>query len=365
MQDKEQVFLLLADGSCFAGHPAGAPARDEFAELVFTTAMSGYTETLTDPGFSGQIILQTFPLIGNYGYSEEDMESRNVSCLGYVTRHLSPTPSNFRSQGTLDSFLKKHHVVGITGVDTRMITRKIREEGVMNAVITADPSKIDLSALKNFKPEPQLPKVSVTEVFSYPAEAAARHRVVIPDTGVKNSIIRCLQKRGCEVKLFPYDTPAERLLAEKPDGIVLAGGPGEPSAYPELCANAKKLAESNLPIMGISFGHHLLALAHGLKNEKMKYGHRGENQAVQDTESKRIYITQQNHGYVISESSLDPAAARVRFRNAQDHSIEGLEYIGKPQFSVEFQPKGAGGPHDTMFLFDRFIEAMEANHAAR
>lgn len=365
MQDKEKVYLLLADGSCFPGYSAGARPRDEFAELVFTTGMSGYTETLTDPSFSGQIILQTFPLIGNYGYCEEDMESSSVACLGYVAKHISRSPSNFRSQGPLQDFLEKHNVVGIEGIDTRMITGKIREEGVMNAVITDDPSKIDLSALQAFKMKPQVPKVSVTEVFTYPAQTQRKYRVVLPDTGVKQSIIQQLQKRGCEVMLFPYSAEPAELLAAEPDGIMLGNGPGDPRDYKDLIEKTKVLADSRLPLMAICLGHQLLALAHGFRSEKMKYGHRGENQGVQDLSGRRIYMSAQNHGYVITEDSIDPRTARVSWRNVQDGSVEGIEYLDKPQFSLQFHPEASGGPQDTMFLFDRFTEAMEAHHATR
>lgn len=365
MHDSKQIYLLLADGSCYPGRSAGVLPRNEFAELCFTTGMSGYVETLTDPGFSGQIILQTFPLIGCSGYNAEDMESKGVYCKGYCAKHISDHPSNFRSQGSLDEFLKKHDIVGITGIDTRALTRKLREEGVMNAVITDDPSKIDLEALQAHKPEPQVPNVSVREVLVYPAELGTRCRVALLDTGVKQSVITKLQKLGCEVTVYPYDTKAEKILESKPDGIVLGGGPGEPEHYPEIVAEVKKLSDSALPLMGISLGHHLLAAAHGFKSEKMKYGHRGENHCVQDVKTKKIYVTAQNHGHEVREDSIDPELAEVIYRHVQDHSVEGLSYKNKAQFSVEFSPEACGGPLDTEFLFERFTDSMEASHATR
>ncbi len=364
MQNNQQVYLVLADGSVYQGQGFGASPKNEFAELVFTTGMSGYLETLTDPSFSAQIIMQTFPLIGNYGFIPQDLESAKVSCKGYVVRNLSRTASNFRAEGTLQAYLAKQGVVGIEGIDTRMLTRKIREEGVMNAVITSDPTTVDLEALQNFHPASQVPEVSVKETRTWLPVGQTRFRVAIPDTGVKKSIITNLVERGCEVTLFPYNTDPKAILAGSPDGILLGNGPGDPRQYHELIENTKILASSGLPLMGICLGHQLLALAHGFTIQKMKYGHRGENQGVQDLQSGRIYMTAQNHGYLVDTSSM-AKGAKVRFRNVNDGSCEGLDYEGKPQFSVQFHPEASGGPEETRFLFERFISLMEAKDAAR
>ena len=364
MQNTQQVYLVLADGSVYPGQGFGASPRDESAELVFTTGMSGYLETLTDPSFSAQIIIQTFPLIGNYGFIPEDLESSHVSCKGYVVRHLSKHASNFRAQATLDQYLKQEGVVGIQGIDTRMLTRRIREEGVMNAVITEDPSTIDLEALRNFHPAPQVPEVSVKETRTWLPAGTAKYRVAIPDTGVKKSIIACLQNLGCEVTLFPYDTDPRAILAGSPDGILLGNGPGDPREYRELIENTGILADSGVPLMGICLGHQLLALANGFSIRKMKYGHRGENQGVQDLVTGRIYMTSQNHGFLVDTTHLAKGAS-IRFRNVNDGSCEGLDYTGKPQFSVQFHPEACGGPEETRYLFERFTALMEANHATR
>lgn len=365
MQDAMQIYLLLADGSCYPGLSFGHPPKDEFAEIVFTTGMGGYLETISDPSFSSQIILQTFPLQGNYGYIPEDLESSQAYCAGYCARHISKHPSNFRSQGTLDTYLREQGVVGIEGIDTRTLTRKIREQGVMNAVITADPVAIDVDAFKAFKPALQVPKVSVRETRTYPAKDNRLYRVSIPDTGVKQSIIESLQERGCEVTLFPHDTDPEAILAGQPDGILLGNGPGDPRDYADLVAKTRVLSDSALPLMAICLGHQLLALAHNAGIKKMKYGHRGENQGVVDLADGRIYMTSQNHGYLLTDIGVDSEQMKVSFRNVNDGSCEGVDYLQKPQFSVQFHPEAAPGPCETLFLFDRFISLMEAANATR
>ncbi len=368
MQEAEQVYLLLADGSCFPGRRAGAKAKDEFAELVFTTAAGSDTEILTDPAFSGKIILRTFPISGAAGYCREDMQRDFISCLGYCVKQISDFPSNFRADGSLDRLLKEEDIPAVTGIDTRMICGILREKGSMNAVITSDPESIDLNALKEFTAEPQLPKVSTSEVSFYPAIKQKKHQpapeAALIDLGAKRSTLRFLRENGCGVKVFPYTASAEEILAAKPDGILFCGGPGDPRDYPELIESCRTLMQSPLPVLGIGFGHLLMAASSGLKLEKMKQGHRGNNQAVKSSRDGKIYMSAQNHAYVVRDEGLYKKGAEVSFRNVHDKSIEGLDYVNSRNFSWQFYPEGAAGPEDTKFLYKRFINALEAQDAA-
>ncbi len=345
----------------FTGHPIGAweDSGEETAalgELVFTTGMTGYLETLTDPSYAGQIILQTFPMIGNYGLIPQDFEGECFAG-GYVVRELCDAPSNFRSEGKLDSFLKARGIPGICGVDTRAVTRIIREEGVMNACLCrAIPT--DLSPLVDYRVEKVVPLVSTREKQVFAADGAfpeaAQHRVVLIDYGAKRNIIRSLTARGCSVTLVPHDTPAEEILAMKPDGVMLSNGPGDPAENVYEVEQIRRLV-GRLPLFGICLGHQLCALAMGGSTYKLKYGHRGANQPV--TDGTRTWITTQNHGYAVQSESMQ-GIARLSFRNANDQSCEGLDYPGKQCFTVQFHPEACAGPRDTGFLFDRFLAMM-------
>lgn len=349
----KKAYLVLADGRAFEGVRIGAEGTG-LGELVFTTGMTGYLETLTDPSYAGQIILHTFPLIGNYGVIPEDFEG---ACLarGYVVRELCRTPSNFRSEYALDRFLKERGVPGICGVDTRALTRIIREEGVMNAVI-CDEIPADLTAVQSYRVQGVVAQASSHESLSFPAGGEERFHVALLDYGAKHHIVENLQQRGCRVTVLPHDTPAETVLALKPDGLMLSNGPGDPKENAFEIAQLKKLM-GTLPVFGICLGHQLAALALGGETVKLKYGHRGANQPVKDLETGRCFITSQNHGYAVVAESV-AGIAKLRYVNANDGSCEGLDYPGHRCFTVQFHPEASAGPHDTGFLFDRFVSMM-------
>lgn len=355
----EKAYLVLSNGMVFQGQRIGA-ALESTGELVFTTGMVGYLETLTDPSYAGQIILQTFPLIGNYGVIEQDFEG-NCFAKGYVIRELCHEPSNFRSQYELDRFLKEQGVCGICGVDTRSITRIIREQGVMNARICSCIPE-DLSEIKNYSVMDAVRQVSCREKLVYPAVGKERFSVVLIDYGAKRNIVRSLCARGCRVTVVPYSTAAEEVLAMAPDGLMLSNGPGDPEDNNDCIEQIKKLV-GKLPIFGICLGHQLTALAMGGKTTKLKYGHRGSNQPVKAVDGSRTYISSQNHGYAVVSESME-GIAQLSYVNANDGSCEGLDYPGKRCFTVQFHPEASSGPHDTEFLFDRFLMLMEGESDA-
>ena len=350
---KTRAYLVLSDGSVFPGWSFGASSA-QIGELVFTTNMCGYIETLTDPSYAGQIVLQTFPLIGNYGIIPEDYEGEPF-LHGYVVREYCSTPSNFRCGMTLDAFLKEKGIPGIYGVDTRALTEKIRESGVMNAMIT-DTIPQDCSALKSYQVTGAVARASDPEIRTYPA-ASAKHHVVLLDFGAKRNIIRELNQAGCTVTSVPYNTSAETILSYHPDGVMLSNGPGDPAENTAVIEEIRKLM-GTVPMFGICLGHQLMALAAGGTTFKMKYGHRGANQPVTDQVSKKTYITTQNHGYAVDLASLEGKAV-VRFVNANDGTCEGLDYPDLHCFTVQFHPEACAGPKDTGFLFERFVRQME------
>lgn len=349
-------YLVLQDGQVFEGIRFGG-GGDTVGELVFTTGMCGYIETLTDPSYAGQIVLQTYPLIGNYGIIREDFEG--ACCVrGYVVREYCDAPSNFRTDCDLDAFLRERDVPGLYGVDTRQLTRVIREHGVMNAVI-CDRVPADLDVVKTYAVTGVVEAVTCQEPSVHPAEGEEKFRVSLLDYGAKRNIVRELQKRGCTVAVLPATTTAEDILAANPDGVMLSNGPGDPAENVEIVANLKELLKSDMPIFGICLGHQLLALAIDAKTTKLKYGHRGVNHPVKDIDADRTYITSQNHGYAVVGESVDPQIARVRYVNLNDGTVEGLEHIGRPVFTVQYHPEVCPGPMDTSYLFDKFIENIE------
>ena len=354
-----KAYLVLADGSVYEGVGIGAEASG-LGELVFTTGMVGYLETLTDPSYAGQIVMQTFPLIGNYGVIEDDFEG-NCHVRGYVVRELCDTPSNFRSQYELDRFLKEHNVPGICGVDTRAITRKIRESGVMNAMICSE-IPADLTPIHAYSVVGVVDEVTCSAPSTHPALGEEKYRVALMDYGAKRNIVRELQKRGCTVTVWPARTPAREILSGGFDGVMLSNGPGDPSENSYCIAQIAKLL-GKLPVFGICLGHQLTALAAGGRTEKMKFGHRGANQPVKEVGGTRTYITSQNHGYaVVSESVRE---GQIRFVNANDNTCEGIDYPEWNAFTVQFHPEACSGPRDTAFLFDRFISMMGGADACR
>ena len=345
-------YLILSDGTVYEGEAFGAEATS-IGELVFTTGVVGYIETLTDPSYYGQIVMQTFPLIGNYGIIEEDFEGE-CRVRGYVVRQWCDAPSNFRSQYDLDAFLKAKGVPGICGVDTRAITQHIREKGVMNAILCdAPPETLDAVRAYAITDAVQAVSTGVTEFFPHQGEKT--RSVTLIDYGVKANIERELQRRGCDVTVVPFDTPAAQILAARPDGVMLSNGPGDPAENVECIAEIRKLL-GRVPLFGICLGHQLMALAAGGRTEKLKYGHRGANQPCKDLATGHTYITSQNHGYAVVSDSLP--TGRVRFVNANDGTCEGVDYPDHRAFSVQFHPEACAGPMDTSFLFDKFMDLM-------
>ena len=373
-----KAFLILADGTVFEGVSIGKKGTT-IGETVFTTGMTGYLETLTDPSYFGQIVTQTFPLIGNYGVIPSDFESCHSYVRGYIVRELCEQPSNFRNEGTLGLFLKAQNIVGIAGIDTRALTKKLRESGVMNGmIISAEkcPAITNelLSIIRNFRIEKAVESVSCQKMNNkklkvYSDWPETNHNIfhtdkkitiVLWDFGAKYNIQRELEKRGAEVVVVPYSYTAKQILALKPDGLMLSNGPGDPADNIGVIAEIKKMCESGVPIFGICLGHQMLALARGAKTSKLKYGHRGGNHPVKDMETGRVYISSQNHGYAVENETL-PSYAKLAFINSNDGTCEGVTYTDIPAFSVQFHPEACGGPHDTNYLFDKFIKMINCN----
>lgn len=346
-------YLVLADGSVFEGKSFGADA-DVVGELVFTTSVVGYPECLTDPSYAGQIVLQTFPMIGNYGVCEEDFEGV-CAVKGVVVREFCETPSNFRSQGTIDAFMKKHGIPGICGVDTRQLTRILRDKGVMNAMICKTlPEAMD--AVRNYSIKDTVQTVSCKAPYVIPAEGETVYRMTVLDCGVKKSTVLPFAARGCEITVVPCDTDAETILAGAPDGVMLSDGPGDPAEFAAGIGCAKALL-GKVPMLGVGLGHQLIALASGAKTVKMPFGHRGSNQPVRDLITGRTYITTQNHGYAVLPDGMGNGA-RVRYCNANDNTCEGIDYPGHACFTVQFHPALGTGTAEAGSLFERFISMM-------
>ena len=348
----KKVYLTLENGKVFEGYSFGAD-REVIGELVFTTGMTGYIETLTDPSYYGQIVTQTFPLIGNYGVILSDRESKKCWLTAYVVREKCDAPSNFRCEMTLEAFLKEQGIPAVFGVDTRELTRIVREAGVMNAAITYRPLD-DLSALKAYRVRDAVRSVTSGGVRESGEEGGPR--VVLYDFGAKQNIVRELVRRGCRVIEVAADYTAEQSLALEPDGIMLTNGPGDPAENVEVVKNIRALIGKK-PIFGICLGHQLFALAMGGQTRKMKYGHRGANQPVKELATGRVFISSQNHGYEVVSDSVK-GMGNLTFINANDGTCEGVDYPDVNAFTVQFHPEACGGPHDANFLFDRFIANM-------
>jgi carbamoyl-phosphate synthase small subunit len=354
------AYLILENGTVFEGKAFGAE-KETTGELVFTTAMTGYLETLTDPSYFGQVVIQTFPLIGNYGVIPSDFESDAPCLKGYIVREWCQVPSNFRCEGDLDTFLKESGIPGIYGIDTRALTRIVREYGVLNCKISYsnEVSQSDIDEIKKYVITDAVESTTSKANEEFKAEKPELD-VVLMDFGAKHNIGRELVKRGCNVTVVPANTTAEQIKAMNPDGIMLSNGPGDPAANTQIIEELKKLCEYKIPTFGICLGHQLLALSQGAKTEKLKYGHRGANQPAKELETGRVYITSQNHGYAVVSDSM-PANGKVSFVNGNDNTCEGVTYTDMPAFSVQFHPEACGGPKDTAFLFDRFIKMMKDN----
>ena len=347
------AYLVLANGDIYEGRRIGAPL-DRMGELVFTTGMEGYLETLTDPSYYGQIVTHSFPLIGNYGVIPEDFEG-TPRLFGYVVRTLCNTPSNFRSQGKLNDFLLERGIPGLCGVDTREIVRTVREYGVMNALI-CDAPPADLQALRAWRLRDPVPRVTCPAPRTLPSLTPKRFHAAVMDFGVKGNILLSLRKRGCDVTVFPASSAAEEVLAADPDGILLSNGPGDPKDNPSAVREIKKMLGKK-PLFGICLGHQLTALALGGDTVRLKYGHRGCNQPVRDLRTGRSWITTQNHGYAVVASSLR-SVGKETFVSLNDGSCEGMAYPDADCFTVQFHPEACAGPRDTAFLFDLFLKMM-------
>ena len=353
-----KAFLILSDGNVFEGTSIGAE-REVISEIVFNTSMTGYLEVLTDPSYAGQAVVMTYPLIGNYGICHADEESGRPWPDGFIVRELSRVPSNFRSEDSIQNFLKENNIPGIAGIDTRALTKILREKGTMNGMITTNENyNLDeiLPKLKEYTTGKVVEKVTCEEKYVLPGDG---FKVALMDFGAKRNIARSLNKRGCEVTVYPALTTAEEILAANPDGIMLSNGPGDPKECVSIIKEIKKLYDSDVPVFAICLGHQLMALATGADTRKMKYGHRGGNHPVKDLQTGKVYISSQNHGYVVDMDTLDDKIARPAFINVNDKTNEGLEYVGKNIFTVQFHPEACAGPKDSDYLFDRFMNMMK------
>lgn len=374
--------LALADGQVFAGAAFGhtAPATVA-AEVCFNTSMSGYQEVLTDASYAGQIVVMTTPMIGNYGVSEGDQESDRIQVSGFVVRENSPTQSSFRSSGSLHRYLADHGVIGLTGVDTRAITRSLRVGGAVNGVISTDASRTDAALVEAARAAPGLlgrnlvAEVSRREALRWEenlgrwvpvqgavAPASPRRRVVAIDCGAKLNILRHLVDRGCEVTIVPHDESPEAILERNPDGLFVSNGPGDPSAVTPTVATLQAL-HGKLPTFGICLGHQLLARAAGATTSKLKFGHRGGNQPVQNLGTGKVEITSQNHGFAVDRDSLAACGAQATHINLNDQTLEGFRHTDQPVFAVQYHPEASPGPHDARYLFDCFIDMIESGRS--
>ena len=390
-----KAFLILEDGTVFTGKHIGAQ-KEIISEIVFNTSMAGYLEVLTDPSYAGQAVCMTYPLIGNYGICRDDMESKKPWPDGFIVRELSRIPSNFRCNMTIQEFLAENGVPGIAGIDTRALTKILREKGTMNGMITTNEAydlneilpklksyttgkvveivtckdKYELKGVKDIAENGPISGSSHFDAKAYAGNVPEKKpsmvrsingqglKVALLDFGTKDNIAKSLAARGCDVTVYPALTKAEEIIAAKPDGIMLSNGPGDPKECVSVIAEIKKLYDTDIPIFAICLGHQLMALATGADTFKMKYGHRGGNHPVKDLSSGRVYISSQNHGYVVDMDKLDPQVAVPAFVNVNDGTNEGLAYTGKNIFTVQFHPEACPGPQDSGYLFDRFIEMM-------
>jgi carbamoyl-phosphate synthase small subunit len=356
-----KAILVLEDGRTFHGASFGAEG-ETFGEMVFNTSMTGYQEILTDPSYAGQIVCMTYPLIGNYGVNETDVESRRAWVEGFVVREASNIRSNWRSTKSLDEYLKENNIVGIEHVDTRALVRHIRDKGAMRAGISSADTDANtllrrVLASPDMKNRELATTVTVDRSFDYPASNESKFHVVAFDFGVKTNSLREFAKYGCKITVVPAGTTAQEVLALEPDGIFLSNGPGDPASMQNVVEEIKKLTESQVPMFGICLGHQLIGEAFGAETYKMKFGHRGGNQPIKDLTTGKVEITSHNHGFAVDAESL-PAEVEVTHINLNDNTVAGLRHRSLPIFSVQYHPESAPGPHDSEYLFKRFVELM-------
>ena len=370
-----KALLVLADGKIYEGEHFGSEGEVE-AEIVFNTSMSGYQEIITDPSYCGQMVVMTYPLIGNYGVNPEDFESNHPHLSGFIIKELSKVQSNWRSRGSLEEFLKETNVFGIQGIDTRALTRRIREKGAQQAILSTDTSDPQRLIEKVRKSPGLIGRDLVKEVTCKNAydwnesewtiqdgktklkEVKDRpYNVLVYDFGVKRNILRKLTRAGCKVRVVPANTPADEVLATRPDGIFLSNGPGDPAAVSYAIDNVKTIL-GKVPVFGICLGHQILSLALKGKTYKLRFGHHGGNQPVLDVKSGKIEITSQNHGFAVEQNSFD-SDVDITFLNLNDDTVEGIQHKNWPVFSVQYHPEASPGPHDSEHLFYKFVNLME------
>jgi len=353
----KKAYLILQNGDVFEGKSFGAEGT-VISEIVFNTAMTGYIEALTDKSYYGQTPVYSFPLIGNYGAVPEALAGQKLIPSAYIAKHWCDSPSNFRSEEDIDSFFKAKNIVGLCEIDTRTLIKTLRDHGTMNGMITTDLSKVDHKAIAEYRVRDAVKNVTTRVKYVVPCKNA-KYRIALLDLGVREDLIQTLVGYGCEVHVFPASSPSHEILAVNPDGIVLAGGPGEPTDNNDVVQTLRSLKPKNIPTFGLRLGHQLLAMANGGVCKKLPHGHRGGNHPVKNTETGRVYISSQNHGFAVDPSSLDGSIARISFVNTNDGTCEGIDYLDTPAFSLQFEPDACQGANNKNPLYERFISMME------
>ncbi|GAB2561295.1 carbamoyl phosphate synthase small subunit [Gracilibacillus alcaliphilus] len=349
--------LILEDGTIFNGEAFGS-LEESIGEVVFNTGMTGYQETLSDPSYCGQIVTMTYPLIGNYGINRDDFETITPSIFGFVVKEYCDSPSNFRSDENLDSFLKANNIPGISGIDTRKLTKILRKYGTMKGIITKAGATDERASEKLAQAIPLTNQVEMVSTLKPYVSPGRGYRIVLVDFGMKHGILRELTKRNCHVTVVPYNYSAENIMRLKPDGIMLTNGPGNPKNVPEAIEMIKEVIP-HIPVFGICLGHQLLALACGANTDRLKFGHRGSNHPVYDFETSRTYLTSQNHGYAVTKASIELTDLELTQIALNDKTVEGVKHKEYPAFSVQYHPEASPGPDDTNYLFDRFMKNIK------